>query len=385
MPVYLDHNATTPLDGRVAAAMEPYLKGVYGNPSSVHRFGRLVRGAIDQAREQVAALVKVQPSQVIFTGGGTEANNFALKGAAAKLARGRLSVSAVEHASLLGPAEALAAQGWQLDFIPVDEQCRVAPDVVRACLHRDTRLVSVMMVNNETGAIQDIAAVADTVRAAGAVLHTDAVQAAGKVPIDFGACGAHMMSLSSHKIYGPQGVGALVVDKSLEIEPLLHGGGQERNLRGGTENVAGIVGFGAAAELAAAELEQRRAHMLELRRCLEDFLRRLSGVVIFADRAERVPNTVQIGMPGIDGETLLMALDRRGIAVSSGSACASGKKEPSHVLTAMGVEQELARSAIRISLGKDSARSEIDFFCKAFADVAQGLQGAAAGMIGRAG
>lgn len=381
MPVYLDHNATTPLDERVAAAMEPYLKGVYGNPSSVHRFGRLTRAAIDRAREQVAALVKVQPSQVIFTSGGTEANNLALKGAAAKLPSGRINVSAVEHASLLEPAGALADQGWQLDLIPVDDQGRVAPRSVKEQLRADTRLVSVMMVNNETGVIQDVAAIADVVREAGGLVHTDAVQAAGKLAIDFAASGAHLMSLSAHKIYGPQGVGALVVDKALELAPLLHGGGQERGLRGGTENVAGIVGFGMAAELAATELERRRVHMRELRDRLETFLKRLPGVVIFAEQAERVPNTVQIGVPGIDGETLLMALDRHGIAVSSGSACASGKSEPSHVLMAMGVERDLARSAIRISLGKDTTGQDIDRFCEALAGVMRGLQGVAAGII----
>jgi len=381
MPIYLDHNATTPLDGRIAAAMEPYLKGVYGNPSSVHKFGRLTRAAIDQAREQVAALVKAQSSQVIFTSGGTEANNLALKGAAAKLPRGRVSVSAVEHASLLEPAGTLAEQGWQLNLIPVDDQGRVAPCSVRDHLRVGTRLVSVMMVNNETGVIQDVAAIADVVREAGGLVHTDAVQAAGKLAIDFAASGVHMMSLSAHKIYGPQGVGALIVDKTLELAPLLHGGGQERGLRGGTENVAGIVGFGMAAELAATELEQRCVHMRELRDHLEAFLKRLPGVVIFAEQADRVPNTVQIGVPGIDGETLLMTLDRRGIAVSSGSACASGKSEPSHVLMAMGVERDLARSAIRISLGKDTTRHDVDCFCEALAGVVRGLQGTTADII----
>lgn len=375
MPVYLDHNATTPLDGRVVEAMEPFLRGACGNPSSVHRFGRLARAAVDAAREQVAALIGAQPSQVVFTSGGTEANNLALAGVAARLPRGRLGASAVEHSSLLGAAAALVKQGWQLDLIPVDDRCRVQIGALKAHLHDDTRLVSVMMANNETGVLQDIAAIADVVRAAGVLLHTDAVQAAGKLAIDFGACGAHLMSLSAHKIHGPQGVGALVVDKSLELEPLLHGGGQEGGLRGGTENVAGIVGFGAAAELAGAELEQRRAHMLGLRSVLEEFLQQQSGVVVFAGQAERLPNTVQIGVPGIDGETLLMALDRKGFAVSSGSACASGKTEPSHVLVAMGVEHELARSAIRVSLGKDTTRDDVDVFCQAFVDTVQVLRG----------
>ncbi len=390
MAVYLDHNATTPLDLRVLEAMLPYLRDHHGNASSVHAYGRVARNAIDQAREQVAVLVNAQSSQVVFTGCGTEANNLALKGVAARLAAGRIAVSAVEHASLFGPARALERQGWIIDTVAVDDQCRVSMASLSEVLSHTPRIVSVMMANNETGTIQDIPAISAQARRVGAIMHTDAVQAAGKIPVDFPASGAHLMSLSAHKLYGPKGVGALIVDKSLELEPLLHGGGHEMGRRGGTENVAGIVGFGAAAELALNELAARSTHLYKLRDLLETGLRELSGVVIFAAQgcasamggrsrhpasrdtsasmhvagragmaAERLPNTVLIGVPGIDGESLLMNLDRKGIAVSSGSACASGSGEPSHVLLAMGVDPDLARRVIRVSLGQGNTPEDV--------------------------
>ena len=360
LPVYLDHNATTPLDARVLDAMLPYLREHYGNPSSLHLQGRTARAALDQAREQVAALVNAHPSQVVFTSGGTEANNYALKGVAAKLSPGRIAISAIEHSSLMGAAQALVAHGWQCDSIAVDEQCRVSLAALSAALKSEPRLVSVMMANNETGVIQDIAAISAQVRAAGAIMHTDAVQAAGKIAVDFPASGAHLMSLSAHKLYGPKGIGALIVDKALDLEPLLQGGGHEMERRAGTEIVAGIVGFGAAALLAHEELASRTSHLKTLRDALEQHLRALPGVVVFAAQAPRVVNTVLIGVPAIEGETLLMELDRHGIAVSSGSACASGSPDPSHVLLAMGVDPDLARRVIRISLGKDNTLADID-------------------------
>lgn len=361
--VYLDNNATTSLDERVLEAMLPWLQANHGNPSSLYQSGRLARGAVDHAREQVAALVGVHPSQVVFTSGGTEANNAALRGVTARCEQpGQLVVSAIEHASVIEPARAIEQQGWQLDYAPVDSDAFMPVESLRETLGKETRLVSVMMANNENGVVQDIPALSEVTRSVGAILHTDAVQAAGKMPIDFTTSGAGLMSLSAHKLYGPKGVGALIIDKSLELEPLIYGGGQEKARRGGTENVAGIVGFGAAAELAQRELNSRVAHMLPLREVLERGLQDLQGVVMIAADAARLPNTVQIAVPGFDGETLLMQLDRDGVAVSSGSACASGKTEPSHVLTAMGVPDEVARSAVRISLGKDTSRDDIEVF-----------------------
>lgn len=361
--IYLDHNATTPVDGRVLEAMLPYLKDACGNPSSAHRFGRTARAAIDQAREQVATLVNAHPSQVVFTSGGTEANNLALKGSLAAEPGTAMVHSAVEHASVLGPATALERRGWSRRVLPVDADGRVKAAELDRLMDGDVRLVSVMLANNETGVLQDVAALAEMLRDTAAVLHTDAVQAAGKVPVDFRALGARLMTLSAHKIYGPKGIGALVMDKALELEPLLDGGGHERGLRAGTENVAGIVGFGAAADLARGELASEASRLTELRTYLERRLAALPAVTVFATGAPRLANTVQLAVAGIDGPALLLRLDARGVAVSSGSACATGATEPSHVLLAMGVDPQLARGAIRVSMGKETRREHIDTFC----------------------
>ncbi len=366
MTLYLDYNASTPLDERVLSAMTDCLAGMPGNPSSTHQFGRVIRARLDRAREQVAALVGVHTSQVIFTSGGTEANNLALHAVTAGHVPTGIAVSSVEHPSVLEPARALQASGWQLNKIDVDGQCRVLPERLKEILKTDTRLVSVMAANNETGVVQPVAQLADMARTAGAVFHTDAIQTAGKLPLDFAASGAQLMSLSAHKLYGPKGVGALVVDKSLELVPLQLGGGQERGLRSGTENIAAIVGFGVAAELAVEGLEGRAAQIAALRDRLQADLQRYPQVTVFAATAERLPNTLQLAVAGLDGETLLMQLDKAGIAVSSGSACSSGKAEPSHVLMAMGVEAELARGAIRISLGRETTGADIDTLLAAF-------------------
>jgi cysteine desulfurase len=365
MPVYLDHNATTPLDPRVLEAMLPYLSTEFGNPSSVHRFGRAARTALDNARQQVAALANAQASQVIFTSGGTEANNIALLGCCAALPVGRIAISAIEHDSVRAPAHVLASRGWSIDTIAVDAAGRVSAQTLAAALHADTRLISVMLANNESGVVQELPALAATVRAAGVIIHSDAVQAAGKITLDYQASGVHLMSLSGHKIYGPKGVGALIVDKALDMQALVYGGGQEKALRPGTENVAGIVGFGAAAQIARDELQSGAAKQSELRSHLEMQLRGIDDLVIFATDATRVPNTTQLSMPGIDGEALLLQLDRAGFAVSSGSACAAGSHAPSHVMVAMGVAPDLARGALRISLGRGTTREQLDDFCHA--------------------
>jgi cysteine desulfurase len=345
-----------------------------GNPSSTHQFGRAARARLDAAREQVAALVGAHASQVIFTSGGTEANNLALHAVSWRRQPGRLAISSIEHPSVLEPARALAAQAWQLDQIEVDDQCRVTSEALIEKLYQDTRLVSVMTANNETGVIQDIAGLAEKVRYVGAVFHSDAIQAAGKMELDFESSGVQLMTLSAHKIYGPKGVGALIVDKSLELAPMIYGGGQERGCRAGTENVAGIVGFGVAAELAKTQLAERVAHSLRWRDRLKAGLARYPEISVFAEHAERLPNTVQLAIAGIDGETLLMQLDRAGIAVSSGSACSSAKTEPSHVLMAMGVDAELARGAIRISLGRDTTEADIDILLTALGQQVKWIQ-----------
>ncbi|MBI5783191.1 MAG: cysteine desulfurase [Gammaproteobacteria bacterium] len=365
MPVYLDHNATTPLDSRVLEAMLPYLTEQHGNPSSVHRYGRVARAAVDRAREQVAELVNAHPSQVIFTGCGTEASNLAIKGFAALNKPGLLAIGATEHPSVTEPAGTLRKNGWEVSVLPVDRQGRLIGTEIESMLKLRPALVSVMWANNETGVIQDIPALAAKVRANGGVMHTDAVQAAGKIEIDFSASGAHLMNLSAHKLNGPKGVGALFADKSVEMMPLLQGGGQEKGRRSGTENVAGIVGFGAACALAKAGLGDYGVRMRSLRDRLESELRVLGDIEIFGAPASRLPNTVCFGMRGVDGETLLLNLDRAGIAVSSGSACASSHREPSPVLHAMGIDREVALGAIRVSFGVGSTEQDADAFIAA--------------------
>lgn len=376
MAVYLDYNATTPLDERALEAMLPFLRTHHGNPSSLHRQGRVVRAAVEQAREQVAALVNAHPSQVVFTSGGTEANNLAIKGTCTPHAPARLVVSAIEHASLLQPARSLVRAGWRLGLAPVDDQGYVTAEAVSEACQEATHLVSVMMANNETGVIQDVDAIAAVVRDRGAIFHVDAVQALGKMAVDMGRCGAHLMSLSAHKIYGPKGVGALVFDRSVPIEPQILGSGHELGLRSGTENVAGIVGFGAAAELARNEWQAHATTVGRLRNYLEDRLHGLTAVAIFCEHAQRLPNTVFIALPGIDGEALKMHLDRKGIAVSSGSACASADAEPSHVLKAMGVADPVAQGAIRISLGHSTTRHEIEILINVLKELLDELDGA---------
>ncbi|MGR9117087.1 MAG: cysteine desulfurase family protein [Gammaproteobacteria bacterium] len=357
--IYLDHNATTPMDERVVEAMQPFLTSFYGNPSSLYRAGRIARSAIEGAREQVAALVGAEPGQVIFTSGGTEANNLALQAVAVG---SRLLVSQIEHPSVTEPVQRLQRLGSRVEWLGVDENGLFDPDSIDLNCLTQTDFVSIMLANNETGVIQDVAYWTQLFRERNAIIHTDAVQAAGKIPVSFEALKVHLMSISGHKIYGPKGSGALVVEKGLEIEPLFLGGGQERGVRAGTENVAAIVGFGKAAELALAELDRRGSKLLQLRRQLEQGLKELSRSVVFSDNVDRLPNTVQFGIDGFDGEMLQMQLDKKTIAVSSGSACASGGGAPSPVLIAMGVDPVLAKSAIRISLGQANTEAEVADF-----------------------
>ncbi|HLF95578.1 MAG TPA: cysteine desulfurase family protein [Methylococcaceae bacterium] len=356
--VYLDHNASTPVDERVVEAMLPYLSRLHGNPSSLHRFGRLARDALETAREQVAALAGASPGQVIFTSSGTEANNLALLGMAPALRGKTLAVGATEHPSVLEAAAWLHRHGHAVRLIPVDALGQVDAGLPGR-LDDTIGLVSLMRANNETGVIHDPSPLG-ALRERGVWLHSDATQAAGRLPLDFASSGLHLMTLSAHKIYGPKGAGALIADRSLPLEPMLHGGGQERGLRAGTENVAALVGFGKAAELAYGELEMRTRHMLALRERFEAGLNELPGLCVFAAAAPRLANTVQFGMAGMDGEALVMALDRQGFALSSGSACASGAGQPSPVLLAMGVAPELARTAVRVSFGAGNTEQDVD-------------------------
>mgnify|MGYP000182072977 FL=1 len=376
-PVYLDHNATTPLAPAVLAAMLPWLESQYGNASSRHEYGRQARQAIDEARQKVAAAVKAHPTEVVFTSGGSEANNLFLKGAAASLKPGLLAVSAIEHPCILKPAAQLARQGWQLRHLAVDSAGRVNIEDYAEALLEQPKLLSVMLANNETGVVQDVAALAHAASSTGAWFHSDAVQALGKLAIDFralNAAGVHAMTLSAHKAGGPKGAAALVLDKRVELQPLIAGGGHERGLRSGTENVPAIVGFGVAAELAAARVAEQAAHLRAMQAKLEAGLA-AQGARIFATEVTRLPNTSYFAFPNIDGETLVGKLDREGFAVASGAACSSANPEPSHVLRAMGVAPEIARGAVRVSLGASNTDAEIEQFINALRVTVGRLQG----------
>ncbi|WP_020485385.1 cysteine desulfurase family protein [Methylomonas sp. MK1] len=356
--IYLDHNATTRCDERVVEVMLPYLHGMYGNPSSLYKLGRIARSAIDTAREQISALIDAPGAQIVFTSGGTEANALALANA-----RGTgLAISATEHPSIFENATYYRQCFRDLQTLEVDGAGILPLLGLDKANWQAGDMASVMLANNETGVIQDLADIAECLAGRGVNLHTDAVQALGKMSFSFKKLGVKLMSLSSHKIYGPKGCGALVVAEDFVLKPWLRGGDQEHGSRAGTENVAAIVGFGKAAELAKTEMGLREQRMLALRMRLEQALRTIPGLVIFAKHAKRLPNTVQFGIPGISGEMLLMQLDQRNIAVSSGSACSASSGEISPVLTAMGVEASLAKSAIRVSLGKDNQETEIDQF-----------------------
>lgn len=373
MHVYFDHNASTPLDPRVLEVMLPFLHEQFGNASSRHEFGTVARKAVDRAREQVAAIVGAQPAQVVFTSGGTEANNLFIRGMAAGMKPGQVAVSSIEHPCVTAPAQDLARQGWKLRKLKVNCDGRIDLNDVDAALAEKTALMSVMLANNETGVIQDVATVGERAKRAGAVMHTDAVQALGKIPVEFSALNVQALTLSAHKIYGPKGAGALVVDKRLDLRAVLTGGGQERGLRGGTENVPAIVGFGVACEIAAGRLKELGARLSGLRERLEQELTGM-GAVIFGNNAPRLPNTSYFAFRGIHGETLVIELDKSGYAVGSGAACSSTDNAPSGTLLAMGVEPELARGAVRFSLGADNSAEQVDGFLRALSGVLQRLR-----------
>lgn len=361
MPVYFDHNATTHLDPQVLEAMLPYLSGPSANASSLHRFGRMARDAVERARAQLACALGCEADEIIWTSGGTEADNLAVKGATTP--DGRVLYGATEHPAVMEAADSLGAV--RAASIAVDAQGVICLASLQQELAAGAQLISVMCANNETGVIQELAPIAKRARAAGALLHVDAVQALGKLPLSLQDMGCDLLSVSAHKIYGPKGCGALVVRNHTDLKAIIHGGAQEGTLRGGTENVAAIVGFGEAAQIAARELDSRAHHCLQLRQRLEQGLKQMDGALIFGEASPRLPNTVQFAVPGWEGEALLMALDRKGFAVSSGSACASGSGEPSHVLTAMGYDRDTAKGAVRVSLGKDNRAQQVDDFLAA--------------------
>lgn len=375
MPIYFDHNATTPLASEVMEAMQPYMTAVYGNPSSVHRYGRMMRDALEQARAQVASFAGAEVNQVVFTSGGTEANNLAIKGSMALLENAHLAVSSIEHACVLEPARELQRAGWQLDLMAVGPQGILSESTLNKAINNQTKLVSVMAANNETGVLQDIPALVKAAKKSNPQLlfHSDVCQLAGKLPLSFSQFGLDMMTLSSHKLYGPQGAGALIVSRKIDLYPQITGGGQESGRRSGTENMAAIIGFGKAAELAQLKQLQRQQHTEVLRGQLLEALVSMAGVSVFSAEVNCLPNTLQFSVQGIDGETLLMQLDKKGFAVSSGSACHSERTEPSHVLLAMQVDAVTAKGAIRVSFGEQNTVEQVDEFINALVQIKQQL------------
>ncbi len=360
--IYLDHNATTPLDPEVRAELEACLDGIPGNPSSLHAAGQQARRVIDLARTRVARLIGAQPEEIIFTSGGTEANNLAILGAAAAAGpRRRLVTTAIEHQSVLNPCLHLERSGCSVSRLPVDREGQVDPAAAGAAVREETALVSVMLANNDTGVIQPVAAIAAAVRERGeALVHSDAVQAAGKLPLMVAALGVDLLSFSGHKLHGPQGVGALYVRRGIRLAPLIFGGHQERGLRPGTENVAAIAGFGKACELAAERLEADAARLERLRNHFEAaLLEQVPGAEVNGRGAPRLPNTSNLGFAGLDNEALAINLDLLGVAVSTGAACSSLDREPSHVLLAMGRSPAEARSSLRFSFGRSTTEAEL--------------------------
>jgi len=364
---YFDHNATTPLAPEVREALVSCLDQTYGNASSIHHFGQAAKQRLEAARRQVASLLGARPAEVVFTGGGTEADNLAVLGAV-RAARGarHLITTAIEHPAVLGPCAQLEREGAAVTPLPVGSDGVVDPGEVRRALRPDTVLISVMHANNELGTLQPIAEIARIAREAGVAFHADGVQTLGKIPVDVHALGVDLYSVSGHKLYGPKGVGALYVRKGTPLAGLMFGGHHERDRRPGTENVPALAGLGAAAERAGHHLEAEAQLLASLRDRLENAaLERIPGVAVNGAGACRTPNTTNISFDGIDGEALVIALDLRGFAVSTGSACSSGAITPSHVLTAIGLSAERARASIRFSLGRSNTAEQVDALVEA--------------------
>ena len=372
--VYLDHAATTPIDPRVYEAMQPYLSGVYGNPSSLHTFGQLARRGIDRAREKTAALIGALPEEIFFTSGGTESDNWAIRGIAQeRRAAGygtHIVTSAIEHPAVHETCRYLEARGFSVTKVPVDGEGRVDPAAVEKALRTDTALVSIMTANNEVGTIQPVAEIGTRIRARGIPLHTDAVQAAGHIPLDVNVLHVDALSFSAHKFCGPKGIGVLYLRRGTKCTPFLHGGAQERDSRAGTENTAAIVGCGRAAEIARAEMDAEDERMRAYTQLLRAKLAAVDGIAFHGAQDKRLAGILNFSIRGRTQDVLLIRLDLAGFAVSAGSACSAGAAHPSHVLTAMGLSPEEAKCAVRVSLGRFTERSEVLAFAETILAIA---------------
>ena len=362
--IYFDHNATTPIHEEVFDAMVPYFKDEWGNPSSIHWAGRGPKKAVDEAREKVAGFLNCSPIEVIFTSSGSESDNLAIKGVALSMrSKGNhIITTKVEHPAVLNTCKYLEREGFDVTYLGVDADGMIDLDELRDSITPKTTLITVMYANNETGVVFPVAEIGEIAREHRVTFHTDAVQAAGKVPIDVKALNCDLLSISGHKIYAPKGVGALYVRRGVRVVPIIHGGHHERNRRGGTENVAGIVGLAKACEIAARDMEEETAHLRRLRDRLEEgLMKRIPHVKRNGHKDKRIPNTANLSFEFVEGESLLLNLDMLGIAASSGSACTSGSLEPSHVLVSMGLTPELSHGSVRFSLGRSNTEEEVDY------------------------
>ncbi len=377
LPVYLDHSATTPVAPEVLQAMLPFFDRAFGNPSAIYTMGQEAREAVERAREQVARLVNADTDEVFFTSGGTESDNWAIKGVARawRERKNHLITTPIEHHAVLEACEALREMGWEITFVPVDSTGLVDPNDLRRAITPRTGLISVMHANNEVGTIEPIAEIGAIAREHGIPFHTDAVQTVGRIPVDIDALNVDLLTVSAHKLYGPKGVGALIVRRGTPIRPLLDGGGQERGRRGGTYNVPGIVGLGAAAARAMRYAAEEMERVRSLRdRLVAGIMERVPDAVLTGHPVQRLPNNAHLAFADVEGESLVLSLDAVGIYCSAGAACSSGDTEPSHVLVAMGIEPRLIEGSVRFTLGKDNTEEQIDYTIEQVARAVQKLR-----------
>jgi cysteine desulfurase len=373
--IYLDHNATTPVRPEVRDRMLPFLGELFGNPSSAHSFGQEVKVQFEEARQRIADQLGASPAQIVFTSGGTESDNYAIKGTAFAAGKGHIITAMVEHPAVLQTVSWLAKKGFDASYVQVDSSGVVDPDEVKKALRPDTILVSIMHMNNEVGTIQPVEEIAAIAKEAGVYFHTDAVQSFGKLPTKVDELGVDLLSVAAHKIYGPKGVGALYIRKGTRIDPLIIGGAQEKRRRSGTENIAGIVAFGEAIVQAEAEREQLYSRFTGLReKLVKGLTDRIPEVIINGDPSRTFPSTVSASVSHVEGESLLLSLDMEGIAVSTGSACSSGSLEPSHVLVSMGIETVLAQGTLRFSMGRGTTEAQIDHLLEVFPPIVDRLR-----------
>jgi len=373
--IYLDHNATTPVRPEVKERMLPFFGELFGNPSSAHSFGQEVKVQFEEARQRIADQLGASPAQIVFTSGGTESDNYAIKGTAFAAGKGHIITALTEHPAVLQTVSWLAKKGFEASYVQVDSSGVVDPDDVKKALRPDTILVSIMHLNNEIGTVQPVEEIAAITKEAGVYFHTDAVQSFGKLPTKVNDLGVDLLSVAAHKIYGPKGVGALYIRKGTRIDPLIIGGAQEKRRRSGTENIAGIVGFGEAIVSAEAEREGVFKRLTLLREKLVTGLtENIPEIIINGDPFKTFPSTVSASVSHVEGESLLLSLDMEGIAVSTGSACSSGSLEPSHVLVSMGIETVLAQGTLRFSMGRGTTEAEIDYLLEVFPPIVQRLR-----------